>query len=118
MAQARRPPALAGTPERMLFRRSDGVLYDAADRRRVGLDELRQEVRAGGVFRVQDRATGCDCTFQVLAAVIGSAAPAPMRRLLDTVSVRTPGGSTCAGSACPRQRPPCTPPEDGEEPSA
>ena len=97
------PPAAAGTLERTLSRESDGVLHDAAARRHVGLDELRQQVRAGGVFRVQDRATGGDCTFQVLAAVLGTAVPAPVRSLLDTVSGRTSGDDSGTSPACPHR---------------
>ncbi|MER5784292.1 polyhydroxyalkanoate synthesis regulator DNA-binding domain-containing protein [Streptomyces mobaraensis] len=61
---ARTPPA------RDLARHHDGSLYDTARQCPVALAELAEDVRGGGSFRARDAATGRDCTYRVLAAVL------------------------------------------------
>ncbi|MGA5135327.1 polyhydroxyalkanoate synthesis regulator DNA-binding domain-containing protein [Streptomyces olivoreticuli] len=67
-------PNLAPARIRLLCRQEDGTLYDTAEQRRLTLDDLVWEVRAGGRFRAYDRATGTDCTFHVLSEALAHAA--------------------------------------------
>ena len=60
----------------MLRREADGILHDISEGRRVSASELRQDVRDGRQFRVEDSRTGTDCTFEVLAEVVWGVAPA------------------------------------------
>jgi len=60
---------------RTLCRRSDGSLYDLDENRRIEVDELREEVRAGRRFRTHQQETGLDCTNQVLVEILISALP-------------------------------------------
>ncbi|MFF7635146.1 polyhydroxyalkanoate synthesis regulator DNA-binding domain-containing protein [Kitasatospora sp. NPDC008050] len=72
------PPFAGGTPlpsERLLCRQNNGTLYDTREQRPVTEAELADEIRAGGRFRAYDRATGHDCTYQVLLLVLRAAAP-------------------------------------------
>lgn len=78
-------PPRAGTaaPERVLYRQRGGELYDARQRQRVGLDELAQEVGAGGQFRVYDQVTGNECTYHVLSEVVVQAGTDSLAALAD-----------------------------------
>ncbi|GCD41914.1 hypothetical protein [Streptomyces paromomycinus] len=57
-------------PERLLSRHFSGQLYDIRLQEPVSVGQLAQELRAGRTFRAHDHATGCDCSFQVLAEVL------------------------------------------------
>lgn len=81
------PRAGAAAPERVLYRQRGGELYDAHQHQRVGLDELAQEVRAGGHFRVYDQATGSECTYHVLSEVVAQAGMHSLAALADPGSV-------------------------------
>ncbi|MFY4722937.1 hypothetical protein [Streptomyces sp. LaBMicrA B280] len=60
-------------PDRLLSRHHGGQLIDVQLHEPVGLDELAQDLRAGGRFTVRDHPTGGDCTYQVLAEVLALA---------------------------------------------
>ncbi len=47
----------------MLCRRNGTSLYDDREQRRIGLDELAYDVRAGSCFRAYDRTTRFECTY-------------------------------------------------------
>jgi hypothetical protein len=59
-------------PRRRLRKESDGALFDVDERRRIGLDELRDDIRAGRYFRAVRHSSGEDCTQEVLAQVLAS----------------------------------------------
>ncbi|MGW5531877.1 polyhydroxyalkanoate synthesis regulator DNA-binding domain-containing protein [Streptomyces xanthochromogenes] len=69
----RLPAAPAESRQRVLHRQISGELYDGVECRAVTLCELSQEVRAGRRFCVYEQATGTDCTYDVLGAVLNSA---------------------------------------------
>ncbi|MGW0563216.1 polyhydroxyalkanoate synthesis regulator DNA-binding domain-containing protein [Streptomyces sp. NPDC003016] len=69
-----------------MYKQSDGDLYDSHECRCVGLEELGQEVRAGYLFRAYDRATGDDCTFDVLSSVLAQAVKDPVAVLLGALA--------------------------------
>lgn len=54
-----------------VLRRNDGNLYDATEKRRITVAELRDYVRDGGLFEARRDETGADCTYEVLAEVVG-----------------------------------------------
>ncbi len=58
---------------RVLCRHADGRLHDLGEDRRVEVDELREEVRAGRRFRAYQHETGADCTYLVLREILLSA---------------------------------------------
>lgn len=89
-------------PTRDLARHHDGSLFDMARQRPVALAELAEDVRAGGSFRARDAATGRDCTYRVLAAVLaqevawGAGVPgqnglSALRAAVSAVRPPTPG---------------------------
>jgi hypothetical protein len=57
-------------PRRELVRDSDGTLRDVAEKRRIGIDELRDDIRAGRYFRARTQSTDADCTHEVLGEVL------------------------------------------------
>ena len=59
---------------RALRREADGLLYDVDEHRRVTIAELREDVQEGRRFRATRHDTGVDCTYEVLAELVGSAA--------------------------------------------
>jgi hypothetical protein len=61
-------------PRRELVRDSDGTLRDVAEKRRIGIDELRDDLRAGRYFRARTQATDADCTHEVLGEVLRAGA--------------------------------------------
>jgi hypothetical protein len=64
-------------PRRRLRKESDGALSDVDERRRIGLDELRDDIRAGRYFRAVRHSSGEDCTQEVLAQVLASSVLKP-----------------------------------------
>jgi hypothetical protein len=64
-------------PRRQLRREADGSLYDIDEGRRVGTDELRDDVRGGRNFRVYRGRDRVDCTHEVLGEVLGGGMSAP-----------------------------------------
>ncbi|MDP8928428.1 MAG: hypothetical protein M3O70_07595 [Actinomycetota bacterium] len=60
---------------RVICRRADGGLYDLGEDRRVEVDELREQVRAGRRFRAYQQETGTDCTYLVLVEILISSLP-------------------------------------------
>jgi hypothetical protein len=57
-------------PRRELVRDSDGTLRDVAEKRRIGIDELRDDLRAGRYFRARTQSTDADCTHEVLREIL------------------------------------------------
>ena len=66
--------ARAGLPVRALRREADGLLYDVDEHRRVTIAELREDVQEGRRFRAVRHDSGADCTYEVLAELVGTAA--------------------------------------------
>ena len=60
----------SGLPRRELVRDSDGTLRDVAEKRRIGIDELRDDLRAGRHFRARTQSTDTDCTHEVLREIL------------------------------------------------
>ncbi|GAA2939589.1 polyhydroxyalkanoate synthesis regulator DNA-binding domain-containing protein [Streptomyces enissocaesilis] len=86
MLPGQEPASTGARRERVLYRQSGGELYDDWEHRTVCLGELSQEVRAGHLFRAYDQATGSDCTYEVLGAVITRAMTAPAAALAAGLS--------------------------------
>lgn len=61
-------------PDRLLRREPNGDLFDERRERKVTLDELRDDLRAGRRFRAR-RADGGDCTYALLAEVLTGREP-------------------------------------------
>ncbi len=77
-------------PRRELVRDSDGTLRDVTDRRRIGIDELRDDLRAGRYFRARTESTDADCTHEVLGQILAAGAlpgSNPGGRLASLVSL-------------------------------
>jgi hypothetical protein len=55
-----------------IVRKNDGSMFDASERRRITLTELREHVRDGGLFEARRHENGSDCTYEVLQSVMGS----------------------------------------------
>jgi hypothetical protein len=54
----------------VLVRDSDGTLRDVTEKRRIGIDELRDDLRAGRYFRARTQSTDADCTHEVLGEIL------------------------------------------------
>ncbi len=61
-------------PRHELVRDSDGTLRDVNDRRRIGIDELRDDLRAGRYFRARTESSDADCTHEVLCQILAAGA--------------------------------------------
>jgi hypothetical protein len=71
----------------VLRREPGGELLDLEKRRVVSISELREDVRAGRRFRVEDREGGRDCTYAVLGCVVkGGTAGSRDGELADPLS--------------------------------
>lgn len=80
-ARAGRRRRRSTLPRRRLRKETDGALFDVDERRRIELDELRDDVRAGRFFRAARHSSGEDCTQEVLAQVLASGVPKPQGAL-------------------------------------
>lgn len=65
-------------PRRRLRKESDGSLFDLDERRRIDIAELADDLRGGRFFRAARHSNGADCSHEVLAQLMASAAPSTM----------------------------------------
>ncbi|MFJ3216484.1 hypothetical protein ACIPLC_11250 [Kitasatospora sp. NPDC086801] len=63
-------PSTGTDAERRLIREENGLLADSLTGRRVSLAELADDMRNGRRFQARERASGGECTYQVLVQVL------------------------------------------------
>ncbi len=59
-------------PRRKVLCRSDGSMFDVAQRRRISMEELRDHLLDGGLFEAETEESGRDCTHEVLRRLMGN----------------------------------------------